>query len=284
LIEGNDVSARTGLGATVYAVATIALGIVGLIWRDFANAWQPISAFADVVPGRAAMGTIASAGLLIGGVLLLLPNRVRAGAVLLGVLNAIFAFFWLYRLYNVPRAMGFDIWRELSILSGIGQELSLTAAATIIYAAAAPAGESIRALRTAEIGRYIYGACAISFGVAHFTGLSATAAFVPHWIRPNGTFWAEFTGTCFMLGGIGIVTGILATLAARLVATMILLFSALIWVPILFAHPTDHVAWAGNAVNLAFGAAAWVVADYLARRTTGEAIPITPAATRVSPG
>jgi hypothetical protein len=38
------------------------------------------------------------------------------------------------------------------------------------------------------------------------------------------------------------------------------------WAPALIAHPRDHMTWSGNAINLAIAAAAWVVADWLARK------------------
>jgi hypothetical protein len=34
----------------------------------------------------------------------------------------------------------------------------------------------------------------------------------------------------------------------------------------IFAFPRDHVAWGGNAYNLAAVGAAWIVADWLATR------------------
>jgi hypothetical protein len=64
-----------------------------------------------------------------------------------------------------------------------------------------------------------------------------------------------------LLAGNAILSGILATLAARLLTAMIFGFGALVWAPALFAQPHVHIVWGGNAINLALMGAAWVVAD-----------------------
>jgi hypothetical protein len=50
-------------------------------------------------------------------------------------------------------------------------------------------------------------------------------------------------------------------------------FGLLVWLPQLFAHPKDHMAWAGNGINLALVGAAWVVADAMARLRAASAAP-----------
>jgi hypothetical protein len=54
-------------------------------------------------------------------------------------------------------------------------------------------------------------------------------------------------------------------LAARLLTAMFVGFGLLVWLPRLFAAPETQVAWGGNIVNLALTAAAWTIADSLAR-------------------
>ncbi len=58
-----------------------------------------------------------------------------------------------------------------------------------------------------------------------------------------------------------ILSGVMAGLAARLLTIMIFGFEILIWAPRLAATPYDHFNWAGNAISIAMGAAAWVVSD-----------------------
>src|ERR1035441_10152476 len=54
----------------------------------------------------------------------------------------------------------------------------------------------------------------------------------------------------------------------------VLVFSAVALPPFIFADPKDHAAWGGNAYNLAAVAAAWILADSIARyqgKREGEA-------------
>ena len=72
------------------------------------------------------------------------------------------------------------------------------------------------------------------------------------------------TGIAFVLAGVAIVSGRLEVLAARLLGLMLLVFSALALVPLVFTSPRDHASWGANAYNLTGVGAAWVVADGLA--------------------
>ena len=53
-----------GLGNRVYGAAGIALGVIGLIWGDFAAPWHAVPAG---TPGHAALAYACAALLLIGG-------------------------------------------------------------------------------------------------------------------------------------------------------------------------------------------------------------------------
>lgn len=40
------------LGGRVYGLGAVALGLVGLVWGDFATVWQPVQALPFTVPHR----------------------------------------------------------------------------------------------------------------------------------------------------------------------------------------------------------------------------------------
>jgi uncharacterized membrane protein YphA (DoxX/SURF4 family) len=73
------------------------------------------------------------------------------------------------------------------------------------------------------------------------------------------------TGVCFVLAGLAILSGILDVLAAWLLGLILLSFNLTILPSFIFADPRNHVAWGGNAYNLAAVGAAWILADALAR-------------------
>lgn len=258
--------AFSDLGRYVYGVAAMALGVIGLVWRDFATGWQPIQAFtvSGFFPYREALAYIAAIGQLLGGAAILGRRTARAGAVVLGIFNFIFACFWLPRFYWVPHLLGFRFPRMIGVLGGFLQEFCLVPAAVMIYTSL-ESRDSARALRREQISRFVFAICVLSFGLSHFFGLSATARAVPNWIPPGQQFWAIATGVFFVLAAMAIFSGVVAVLASRLLTLMLVVFSALVWVPAPFAYPHVHIAWAGNAANLSFVGAAWVVADSIAR-------------------
>jgi uncharacterized membrane protein YphA (DoxX/SURF4 family) len=242
-------------GVHIYGFAAIALGLVGLYWRDFASVWQPVP---DTVPHRALLACIAALLFLLAGIAVQWPRTARFGFPILATLYLMAALLWLQRVIGFPRMIG--TWL------GFAEELTLVLAAIIGYASLAPRN-SAQALRTIQIARILFGFCLVIFALAHFLALPDTAAFVPKWIPPSQRFWAIFTGVAHLLAGLAILSDIQARLAAYLFATMIVSFGILIWLPALFAHPEIHLNWAANCVNLAIAAAAWIVADSLTPAT-----------------
>lgn len=254
----------SNLGARVYGLGAIALGLVGLAWGDFATVWQPIQALPFAVPHRMALAYLAAAGLLSAGLAIQWRRGAQAGLLVLTIIYFIFALLWLPRVIGFPQLFG--TW------GGFLEEMSLVSAAVIVYASLQPR-DSVWAFGTVQIGRRFFGICVLSFGLGHFFALPQTAAMVPQWIPPGQKLWAVVTGVAHLLAGVAILSGVLDVLGSRLLTVMLATFGALVWAPALFAQPQEHMVWAGNAINLALIGAAWVVADSIAtqrRQTQGQ--------------
>jgi uncharacterized membrane protein YphA (DoxX/SURF4 family) len=243
--------ASSNLGSHIYGFAAIALGLIGLVWRDFASVWQPVP---NTVPHRIALACIVAVCFLLAGAAVQWQRTARIGFPVLAILYFMAALLWLPRVIGYPRMIG--TWL------GFAEELTLVLAAIIGYASLAPRN-SVWSFRAIQIARLVFGLCLITFGLAHLLAIPETAAFVPKWIPPSQRFWAIATGVAHLLAGLAILSNIQALLAARLFTTMLLGFGILIWLPAVFAHPEIHLNWAANAINLAIAAAAWVVADSL---------------------
>ncbi|MDQ2890467.1 MAG: hypothetical protein M3R65_07905 [Gemmatimonadota bacterium] len=254
----------TRIGVYVYGIASLAAGIMDLVWGEFESAHQPIQALGDQIPGVELLAYIAAVWLLVGGAGILSRRTARAGAAALAVIYCIFAAFSFPRFYTAPRILGYRATVYIGVLGGLGQQLILVVAAVVVYASL-DARDSL-SRRTARVARWTFGLCAIDFGLAHLTGVRAVAPLVPHWMPMGGDFWTVLTGIAFAVAGIAVVSGLLDVLASRLLALMLLIFSGLALVPLIFAYPRDHVAWGSNAYNLAAVGAAWIVADWLASR------------------
>jgi uncharacterized membrane protein YphA (DoxX/SURF4 family) len=240
--------ALSNLGMYVYAAGAIALGVIGLVWSDFATNWQRVQ---GNLPHRGALACIAAVYELFAGVAILWRRTAQAGAMMLAILYSIFVLLWVPQILGSPRV--YDVWANFF------EELSLVIAGVVVYGSLAPP-DSPWAGRTAQISRF-YGICVISFALEHLFYISGTASFVPKWIPPGQRFWAIATAVFFLLAAMAILSGFLAALASRLLTAMIVGFEALVWAPQLFASPHVHFSWAGNAICLALAGAAWVVAD-----------------------
>src|SRR4051812_1329422 len=216
------------LGVRTYGVAAAALGMIALVWRDFATVWHPVP---GNVPHRLALVYVTAALLIAAGAAVQMRRTMRAALLVLAFLNLIAACLWIRRIVGYPELIG--TW------SGFGEQFSLTAAALAVYVLTTPAGVPW-APRAAAAARVSFGLCAISFGLAHFFALPQTASMVPHWLPLGQRFWAAATGTALFLAGVAILTGIQALLATRLLTVLLALFGLLVWLPTVVSHPHEH--------------------------------------------
>jgi uncharacterized membrane protein len=244
----------TDAGQVVFAATMIALGVSGLVQRDFAAIWQPVPAG---LPAREGLAFFCAAMTLATGAGLL---RRRTAAVAAGFLLASLLL-WLV-LFK-----GRGLWlapTDAASWESCGETAVLVAAVWVLFARFAGDWESWRlGFTTGEAGlriaRTIYGLALIAFGVAHFAYVKDTAALVPSWL-PSPFAWVYFTGGTYIAAGVAVVVGIQARLAATLSALQIGLFTLLVWVPPLASGSKDASQWSEAVLSWTLTAAAWVVA------------------------
>lgn len=247
---------RMQIGRTVFGGAAAALGVIGMAWGAFAFAWQPVP---PDLPGYGVLAYVAGALLLVGGVGTVVGRGLRIHGILLGLVFTSFAIPWAVRVVRYPQMFG--TW------GGLAENVSLIIAAVIVTTNGS-AHASATGGRVENACIKAYGVCAVVFGFNHFFALQETAKMVPQWLPPTAMFWAAATGVFHCAAGIAILTGFRALLAARLLACMMLVFEALVWIPYLAKSPGTHMLWAGNGTDVVLAGAALVVADALARRAT----------------
>jgi uncharacterized membrane protein YphA (DoxX/SURF4 family) len=248
-------------GRHVYGLGAVALGLLGLVWGDFALQWQPVPA---ALPGRTELAYVFAAALLLAGLATNGRRRTAApgAATLCGLYSLVVV------LLHGPIAFAHPL--EFSSWSGVGEQLALASGGLVAYASSAEASaQSSNRLRL--IGTRAFGVCLLVFGLAHFKYLDFTAGLVPRWLPGSQLFWAAATGVAHIAAGIAILSGLKARLAAILLTIMFASFSVLIHAPLLFASPASHLNWVMNAMNLALTGAAWVVADSLGWRNKSAA-------------
>jgi hypothetical protein len=77
-------------GVYVYGMASIAAGVLDLVWGEFEPAHQPVQAFGNHIPGIRIMACIGAAWVITGGAAILWRRTARFGALALGILYGIF--------------------------------------------------------------------------------------------------------------------------------------------------------------------------------------------------
>jgi uncharacterized membrane protein len=228
-------------GHVAFAVVMIALGIQGLIKRDFTPVWQPVP---RGVPAREALVYVCAVVSLTSGLGLLWTRTATLAARVLFALLLLWLL--LFRVRAIVRApSAFGAW------DGAAETAVMVAGAWLLFAA----GDA-----SVRIARGLYGVALVPFGLAHFLYLKQTATLVPAWL-PAHVAWAYFTGGAFLAAGVAVLVGEYARLAAALSALQIGLFTVLVWVPIIAAGSKDAYQWSEFVLSTALTAGAWVVAD-----------------------
>src|SRR5271156_2608078 len=233
------------LGARIYGLAAIVIGITGIVWGALAAGGVSIP---KAGPDRVAIADVASALFIVGGVLINWPRIARSGAALLTALFALdLVVLCLPRL--ATHLGDFGYW------DATAEPVALAAAGLIAYATSATLAPALSA-RLQYAGRAVFGLCLFSFGWAHFAYLDRTVSMVPAFIPPSQMFWAWFTALAAIAAGLAFISGVQALLAARLLTLMYVVFQIFVHTPILMAGHTNLFNWEENAVNLALVGAA----------------------------
>ena len=243
----------TQFGWRVYGLGIIALGLIGFVWGDFISG-QPVPKW---FPERTTLAYAAAAFMLVAGAAIEWRKTVAWAAAALMV---------YYGLAVLLLENGNVILKNLTVFgaySGAAEPLAIMAGAVIVYAATANIDAALAA-RLTRIAQLAFGVCALLFGGAHFAYMNYTAPLVPAWLPPSQEFWGYATGIFHIAGGLAILAGIRARLAATLTAAMYASFLPLVFVPVLMVETASVFRWTECATTVVLVGVAWIVADSLA--------------------
>ena len=242
---------------TLFAIGMIGLGIVALIYGDFALVWQPVAPW---IPGRTLLAYLSGVIMLFGGVGLLF-SATSAWSV-----RILFPYLIVWLLLKAPAlfvAPGME-----AVWLGFGEIAVLMTGGWVLFARLAELRPgSPLSFATGENGvrlaRILFAVSVIPIGLSHLIYVKETAGFVPAWLHYREG-WAYLTGAGQIACGLGVLFSILPGVAARAEAGMITLFTLLVWAPAIFAAPTTRLPWTAFFISWAIGSAAWVVAQNIA--------------------
>ena len=242
-------------GHLAFAIAMIALGVIGFVTRDFTQIWQPVPKW---VPARAPLAFLCSLISLGCGLGLLVRRAAPTASRVLFVALAI----WLLVL-RLPNLF----YEKPLVLVGwtFGATAVMLAGAWVLLAWFAgdsrqSAFDIFTSNKGLRVARTLFGLSLIPFGLAHFMYLDATTVLIPHWL-PWHVAWAYVTGAAFIVAGLAICIGVFAPLAAALSAVQIGLFSVIVWVPRALAGNLNAFQRGEVISTFVLTAGAWVVAD-----------------------
>lgn len=248
---------------TLFAVGMIGLGVLALVYGDFAMVWQPVAPW---IPGRTALAYASGVLMLLGGVGLLFSATVAWSV------RILFPYLFVWMLLKVPAlvvAPGME-----AVWLGFGELAVLFAGGWVLFARLGelPAGSPLGFLTGDEgvyMARMLFALSLLPIGLSHIVYVKQTAELVPAWL-PYREGWAYLTGAGQMACGLGVLFGILPRVAAFAEAGMISLFTILVWAPAIFAAPRTRLPWTAFFISWAIASGAWVVAQSIGPKRGSE--------------
>jgi len=248
---------------TLFAVGMIGLGILALVYGDFALVWQPVAPW---VPGRTILAYASGLIMLLGGASLLFKPTAQVS------IRVLFPYLIVWLLLKVPALVVAP--QIEAVWLGAGELAVLLAGGWTLFAVLAGIGDgSILRFATGESGvrvaRILFAVSLIPIGLSHILYVKETAAFVPEWL-PFRTGWAYLTGVGQMACGLGVLFSIFPRFAAAAEAGMLSLFTLLVWGPAILGSPKARLPWTAFFISWAITAAAWAVAQNMAANKSAD--------------
>jgi uncharacterized membrane protein len=236
----------------------IGLGILALIYRDFALVWQPVAPW---VPGRSALAV--GSGLL----MVLCGAGLMFRATVAWSVRVLFPYLIVWALLKVPALVVAP--QIEGVWLGFGELAMLLAGGWILFARLAGVNEDswlgfAVGDRGVRIAKYLFAIWVIPVGLSHFFYVKETIDLIPTWL-PVRIFWAYLTGAGHIAAGLGVLGSALlrrATLARVAVlaeAAMLSVITLLVWAPRVLDQPAVRMPWTAFWISWAITAAVWVL-------------------------
>ena len=242
---------------TFFAIGMIGLGVLALVYGDFALVWQPVAPW---IPGRTVLAYGSGLIMLLGGFGLLLRTTAAWSA------RILFPYLIVWLLLKVPALLVAP--QMEAVWLGFGEIAVLLAGGWVLFAKLSELrGESLLTFAAGENGirlaRMFFAASLIPIGLSHLVYVKETADLVPAWL-PYRVAWARLTDAGQIACGLGVLFSIFPRVAATAEAVMISLFTLLVWGPAILAAPTTRLPWTAFFISWAIASAAGAVAQNIA--------------------
>jgi uncharacterized membrane protein len=215
----------------------VGLGILSLIYRDFAYEWQPVPAS---LPGRQIL--VLASGLLL--VVASVALRFRTTVVI--AVRVLFPYLLLWQRLKV-QALIVPPGMEAVWLGSRFAQLENT-----------PFFTHITGEKGIRMARILFAVALIPIGLSHIVYVKITAGLVPAWL-PFRAGWAYLTAAGQIACGLGVLFSVYARAATMIEVGMLAIFALLVWGPPI-AAPSPRFPLTAFLITWAIGASAWLVA------------------------
>jgi uncharacterized membrane protein len=232
------------LAALGMAAGLIGVGALSLIFRDFAEVWQPVP---KSFPAYAASAMASGAILVAAGGLMALGRTRAWGA----GLAAAFLGLWVLGLH-LPHALAKPL--MVANWQAVCESLAMASGAFIAWRETKGGTD-----RLARVVVTVMGVCFVVFGLSHFVYAKFTTDMVPPFLpfRPQLTY---LTGAVHALCGLALIAGMRRRWAAIVEALMMSAFVLLVHLPRVAAAPHDRMELTSLAIATTLSSAAWILA------------------------
>lgn len=238
-------------GPWLFALGMIGLGLAQVVFQACLPGLKPLPAgWEPAAPAAMVVGAV----LALAGAGLLLPKARRWAG--LGV-----AAFWM-------------IWfviGHIAALAAAPSDVTLwvSTAQVLVFAAIGLMLARPDDRVAEQAARVILAATLILFGAVHWLYPAAIAGMIPGWM-PMAGVWPWITGGIQLVGGLMILTGFRAPLAAFAVGAMWLAWIPLVHAARVLEAPGDLFEWTFVLTALSLAGAAWSAGERLSARIPSE--------------
>jgi len=239
---------------SLFAVGFIGLGILSVLYRDFAYSWQPVPAFH---PGREILAVICGLFMIAASIALLFRSTAAIAA------RAIFLYLLAWQLLKIPALIVAP--QIEGVWLGFGEIAMLLAGGWVLFARYSELESSaffkhLTGKRGIRIACIIFGLALLPVGLSHIIYLQITISLVPAWL-PYRAGFAYLTGVGQIACGLGILFMVFPRVAAMVETGMLALFAFLVWGPNTWIASTPKLASAPAGPRFALTAflITWVI-------------------------
>ena len=252
------------VGRAMFAAAVAGLGVQCVLRSNAVPALEPVLG-ATSLP---VIGWITGVVLVAAAVATLLRPTASYGAAAIAAMLLV----WVVLLHAPALAAApknGSEWTSAAETFALGGAALVLFGRTRLSAAWRGAPDAL-ALRTIMAGRIFFGISMLGFGALHFLYIPYVAFVIPNWI-PTHVAFAYATGVAHVAAGLGILTGVIARVAALCTAAMFGSWFLILHIPRVAAHARNPNEWTSMLIALAMSGGALLVADALSRA------PVAPA-------